>query len=88
MCARGQDAFTITGGTDLLPAQDVGRRHHPDAKEAGVLYVREERVPELWASDVGVGWEGALEGGARKFDNLGQRDDAAVSAMGAATRFH
>jgi selenocysteine lyase/cysteine desulfurase len=57
-------------------------------KEAGVLYVREERIPGLWASDVGVGWEGALEGGARKFDNLGQRDDAAVSAMGPATRFH
>jgi selenocysteine lyase/cysteine desulfurase len=57
-------------------------------KEAGVLYVREERIPELWASDVGVGWAGALEGGARKFDNLGQRDDAAVSAMGTAVRFH
>lgn len=57
-------------------------------KEAGVLYVREERVPELWASDVGVGWAGAVEGGARKFDNLGQRDDAAVSAMGTAVRFH
>lgn len=57
-------------------------------KEAGVLYVREERIPELWASDVGVGWSGALEGGARKFDNLGQRDDAAVSAMATATGFH
>jgi selenocysteine lyase/cysteine desulfurase len=57
-------------------------------KEAGVLYVREERIPELWASDVGVGWAGALEGGARKFDNLGQRDDAAVSAVGTAVRFH
>lgn len=57
-------------------------------KEAGVLYVRGERTPHLWASDVGVGWAGALEGGARKFDNLGQRDDAAVAAMGTAVGFH
>ncbi len=58
-------------------------------KEAGVLYVRENRIPELWASDVGVGWQGAIEsGGARKFDNLGQRDDAAVAAVATAVEFH
>ncbi len=57
-------------------------------KETGVLYVREERLPELWASDVGVGWQGAVEGGARKFDNLGQRDDAAVAAVATAARLH
>jgi len=28
------------------------------------------------------------EGGARKFENLGQRDDAAVSAVGTAVEFH
>lgn len=57
-------------------------------KEAGVLYVRAERIPEMWASDVGVGWEGAVGGGARKFDNLGQRDDAAVAALATAVAFH
>jgi len=57
-------------------------------KEAGVLYVRAERIPGMWASDVGVGWQGAVERGARKFDNLGQRDDAAVAAVAAAARFH
>ena len=57
-------------------------------KEAGVLYVRAERVGELWASDVGVGWEGAVEGGARKFENLGQRDDAAVAAIATTVAFH
>ncbi len=57
-------------------------------KEAGVLYVRRDRVADLWASDVGVGWRSALEGGARKFDNLGQRDDAAVAAVATAARFH
>lgn len=57
-------------------------------KEAGVLYVREARVPEMWASIVSVGYDGAVEGGARKFDNLGQRDDAAVAAVETAVAFH
>ena len=50
-------------------------------KEAGLLYVRRERQDDLRAADVGVGWERALSGGARKFENLGQRDDAAIAAM-------
>ena len=53
-------------------------------KEAGVLYVRGEVQADLWATHVGVGWANAVQGGARKFDNLGQRDDAAVSAVGTA----
>jgi len=57
-------------------------------KEAGILYVRRERIPEIWPSDVGVGWESALENGAQKFENLGQRDDAAVAAMGTTVEFH
>jgi selenocysteine lyase/cysteine desulfurase len=56
-------------------------------KEVGLLYVRRERVDDLWPSDVGVGWEQARASGAAKFDNLGQRDDAAVSAMGVAADF-
>ncbi|MDH3732586.1 MAG: aminotransferase class V-fold PLP-dependent enzyme [Gemmatimonadota bacterium] len=57
-------------------------------KEAGVLYVRESRIPEMWASVVGVGYDGGSESGARKLDNLGQRDDAAVAAVETAVRFH
>ncbi len=57
-------------------------------REVGVLYVREARVADLWAPDVGVGWSSALEGGARKFETLGQRHDAALSAMNAAVGFH
>jgi selenocysteine lyase/cysteine desulfurase len=57
-------------------------------KEAGILYVRRDQVDSLWPSDVGVGWTSALEHGAQKFENLGQRDDAAVSAMGTAAEFH
>lgn len=57
-------------------------------KEVGILYVRRDRVANLWPSNVGVGWQGALEHGAAKFDNLGQRDDARVAAMGNAVGFH
>lgn len=47
--------------------------------EAGVLYVRRGNADRLWASNVGVGWANAVERGAQKFDNLGQRDDACVA---------
>jgi selenocysteine lyase/cysteine desulfurase len=42
----------------------------------------------MWPSIVSVGYDGAVEGGARKFDNLGQRDDAAVAAVETAVAFH
>ncbi|UCC81905.1 MAG: aminotransferase class V-fold PLP-dependent enzyme [Gemmatimonadota bacterium] len=57
-------------------------------KEAGLLYVSRERAADLWPSDVGVGWEGAKDAGARKFETLGQRDDAAVVSMGTTVVFH
>ncbi len=57
-------------------------------KEAGLLFVREESQERLWPSDVGVGWEAAEASGAQKFENMGQRDDAAVVAMATAAAFH
>ncbi len=99
--ARGRGILTLVDGAQSFGAIPVdlhemgcdfytGSAHKwfVGPKETGVLYVREERLPELWASDVGVGWQGAVEGGARKFDNLGQRDDAAVAAVATAAGFH
>ena len=57
-------------------------------KEAGILYVRKDRVKDLWPSMVGVGWDQAKDKGANKFSTLGQRDDATVSAMAKAVEFH
>ena len=57
-------------------------------KEVGILYVRRDRIKSLYPSQVGVGWESAVKGGARKFDNLGQQDDSRVSAMFEAAQFH
>jgi len=53
-------------------------------KEAGILYVRTGSEDHLWAADVGVGWEGARDDGARTFETVGQRDDACVAAMATA----
>lgn len=59
-------------------------------KETGILYVREDCIDKVWASDVGVGWGNDVETsakGARKFETLGQRDDAALSAIGTTIDF-
>lgn len=57
-------------------------------KEAGLLYVRAGVIDDLWPTHVGVGWERARSAGAQKFENLGQRDDAAVAAVTDAVAFH
>jgi selenocysteine lyase/cysteine desulfurase len=54
--------------------------------EAGILWVREERVPEIWPSIVTAGWTDHLKG-ARKFEVFGQRDDPRVVALEAAVDF-
>ncbi len=45
-------------------------------------------MEHLWPTHVGVGWEGAVTNGARKFEVLGQRDDAAVAAVATTVHFH
>ncbi len=60
-------------------------------KEVGLLYVRRARIPEIWPSTVAPGWGEEAEtelAGARKFESMGQRDDAAISAMREAAGLH
>jgi len=54
--------------------------------EAGLLYVRAERIPQLWPSIVTAGWADDLKG-ARKFEVFGQRDDPRVVALESALDF-
>jgi isopenicillin-N epimerase len=54
--------------------------------EAGLLYVRAERIHEIWPSIVTAGWADNLKG-ARKFEVFGQRDDPRVVALEAAIDF-
>ena len=60
-------------------------------KEAGLLYVRESRIAEIWPNIVAPGWGDDADPdvkGARKFESLGQRDDACLAAVGTTAAFH
>src|SRR5580693_8633870 len=48
--------------------------------EAGVLFVRAERIPQVWPSIVTAGWSDHLKG-ARKLEVYGQRDDPRIVAL-------
>ncbi len=59
-------------------------------KEVGLLYVRADRVADIWPSIVAPSWGGEVAPrprGARKFESLGQRDDAALAAVGTTVAF-
>ncbi|MDE2655764.1 MAG: aminotransferase class V-fold PLP-dependent enzyme [Gemmatimonadota bacterium] len=60
-------------------------------KEAGVLYVKEDRIGEIWPNIVAPGWGNDADpdvAGARKFESLGQRDDACLAAIATGADFH
>lgn len=60
-------------------------------REVGLLYVRKEAIPRIWPNTVAPGWGTDAEpdvAGARKFESLGQRDDARLSAIATAAQFH
>ncbi len=54
--------------------------------EAGILYVREDRLKEVWPSIVTAGWSDN-SAGAAKLENFGQRDDPRLTAIDAALDF-
>lgn len=60
-------------------------------KEAGLLYVKAENIPRIWPNVVAPGWGDDVDPdptGARKFESLGQRDDACLAAVGTTVDFH
>jgi selenocysteine lyase/cysteine desulfurase len=60
-------------------------------KQVGVLYVRQEKIAEVWPSIVSVGWNSdalTTKIASKKFETLGQRDDGGVSAVATAVDFH
>jgi selenocysteine lyase/cysteine desulfurase len=54
--------------------------------EAGVLYVRAERIARLWPSIVTAGWSDSVAG-ARKFEVYGQRDNPRLASVEASLDF-
>ena len=60
-------------------------------KEGGILYVRDGRAPEIWPNTIGYTGDIKVElelQKALKFETLGQRDDAAVAALGETADLH
>ena len=60
-------------------------------KEAGLLYVKERNIDRIWPNTVAPGWGSNVKTaltGARKFESLGQRDDAGLAAVGVAAIQH
>lgn len=60
-------------------------------REVGILYVRERHIDRIWPNIVSVPWMDGADNppkGARKFDALGQRDDAAIASLNEAAQFH
>ena len=60
-------------------------------REVGILYVRKRQIDRIWPNIVSVPWMGGIDNppkGARKFDALGQRDDAAIASLNEAAKFH
>jgi selenocysteine lyase/cysteine desulfurase len=60
-------------------------------KEVGLLYVNKDRIGEIWPNEVAPGWGNDVDPdvvGARKFESLGQRDDASLAAISTAADFH
>jgi len=59
-------------------------------REAGILYVRAEQIPRIWPGTVGADWGPEVSPavkGARKFESMGQRDNARLAALDTAAEF-
>lgn len=78
--AMGADSFTASA-----------HKWYMGPKEVGLLYVRRDRIDNIWPSVVAPGWGDGADTtlvGARKFESLGQRDDAALAGLGVTAAIH
>ena len=57
-------------------------------KETGVLYVRGDLIDRVWPSVISAGWKEDWKTVDEKLCVLGQRDDAAISALVETVNFH
>lgn len=92
------DGAQVWGALDLdLKALGVdsfsasSHKWYMGPKEVGLLYVNASNKKRIWpgviSSSWGIGMESSLKG-ARKFESLGQRNDAALAALGVAAKIH
>jgi isopenicillin-N epimerase len=78
--ALGMDSFTASA-----------HKWYMGPREVGLLYIKSDQHARIWPGVVASGWGSGAETrqtGARKFESLGQRDDAALAALSVAARMH
>ncbi len=59
-------------------------------REVGLLYVKAEQIERIWPSVIAPSWGSDVTPrpvGARRFESMGQRDDAALSAISTTIKF-
>ena len=57
-------------------------------REMGILYVRKERIAELWPHVIGVGYDHYAPDDVERLSTLGQQDSAKLAAFISAVDFH
>jgi len=88
-----------TWGAMALDLHDLGidsyaasaHKWYMGPKEVGLLYIAKRNHDRVWPAVVAPGWgdDAATDlVGARKFESLGQRDDAALAGLGVAAELH
>ncbi len=98
--ARSRGVFSLVDGAQSFGALKIdladmgcdaytGSAHKwfMGPKEVGVLYLRKDSQDHVWPGIVSAGWRDDVSS-ARKYEVLGQRDDAALTATGRAVDFH
>jgi selenocysteine lyase/cysteine desulfurase len=78
---------------DLNPDSFSASAHkwYMGPKEVGLLFIKAENIDKVWPSVIAPGWGDTVNTtltGARKFESLGQRDDAALAALATAAEMH
>lgn len=79
------------GAIDCDSFSGSAHKWYMGPREVGILYVRDRHIPNIWPNVVSVPWgrtEDDAPEGARKFDALGQRDDAAIASLADAVAVH
>ncbi|MFT4861057.1 MAG: isopenicillin-N epimerase [Pseudohongiellaceae bacterium] len=78
---------------DLNPDSFSASAHkwYMGPKEVGLLYIKADNIDKVWPNVIAPGWGDTATTtlkGARKFESLGQRDDAALAALASAAEMH
>jgi selenocysteine lyase/cysteine desulfurase len=79
------------GGTEADSLSGSAHKWFMGPREVGILYLRERHISRIWPNIVSVPWgitPADAPTGARKFDALSQRDDAAIASLNDAALYH